>query len=254
MLETDWRNTVVVISVGLLILITSLILTATGNDMLLSSVNSILTPLIALFLGVIGFRIYGKDSDSKDDKYYTMNLWLAIGLIMLSFAEIATLLVGLSQNPQEMILIVGLVQLPGLLLWGIAIIQYLQSLNSALGYVKSNNLWIGLFLVTTISTMVLIVINATQFAMIGLVENIVLSPIIVGLGVFSAITTILVGIFRKGALAKPLFLILGSLILYFVRCLLWLYTNTGLESPTDGLIAIESFILCGAALLLARNL
>jgi len=252
--ETDWKNTVIVISVGLIILIASLLLTVSGNGELLLGINSVLVPLVALFLGVMGLRIYGKNSSTRDDRFYSMNLWLSIGLIMLSFAEIARTLVSLSMNPTEMILIVALVQLPGLLLWGLGIIQYLRSLNSALGYVKSNNLWVMLFLAATLSSIGLIVVNATQFTTIGLLENIVLSPIIVGLALFSVITIMLVGIFREGVLAKPLFLVLGALILYLVRCLLWLFTDTGLESPTDGLIAIESFILCGAALLLAKNL
>ncbi|MGY5860324.1 MAG: hypothetical protein RTU63_13220 [Candidatus Thorarchaeota archaeon] len=254
MRRTDWRNTVIIISVGLVILLSNLVFTATGNSAILIGVNSILTPLVALFLGIIGLRIYARDSEAKDDRFYTLNLWLSIGLIMLSLAEVAKTLVSLSVNPQDLILIVALAQLPGLLLWGLGIIQYLRSLNSALGYVNSNNLWFVLFLSTALSTIVLIVINATQFAMISFTENIVLSPIIIGLAVFVIINMILVGIFRNGALAKPLFLILGALILYLVRCLLWLFTDTGLMSPTDGLIAIESFILCGAALVSARNL
>jgi hypothetical protein len=251
---TDWRDTIVVISVGLIILITSLLLITTGNDQLLLVITSILAPLVALFLGIMGLRIYGKDSAIKDDKYNTLNLWLAIGLIMLSLAEIAGTLVGLSQSPNQIILIVGLAQMPGLILWGLGIIQYLRSLNSSLGFIKSNNLWIGLFLIATLSTIGLVVIIVTQFTTIGLIESLVLSPIIVGLTLLTIIITILVWIFRQGTLAKPLFLILGALALYLVRVLLWLFVDTSLESPTDGVIAIESFILCGGALLLARDL
>jgi hypothetical protein len=252
--ENDLRNTVIVISVGILILIAGLFLISSGESEFLSVVNSVLAPLMALFLGIIGLQSYGKDSSTKDDRFYSMNLWLAIGLLMLSFAEIAKTLVSYSMNPAEIILIVSLTQLPGLLLWGIGILQYLRSLNSALGYAKSSNLWIGLFLTATLASIILITINTSLFTTIGFFENIVLSPIIVGLALFSIITIGLVGIFREGVLAKPLFLILGSLILYLVRCLLWLYTDTGLDAPTDGLITIESFILCGAALLMAKNL
>ncbi|MCK4566567.1 MAG: hypothetical protein KAU48_04580 [Candidatus Thorarchaeota archaeon] len=251
---TDWRDTIVVISAGLIILITSLLLITTGNDELLLVITSVLAPLVALILGIIGLRIYGKESAIKDDKYNTLNLWLAIGLIMLSLAEIARTLVGLAQSPHQMLLIVALAQMPGLILWGLGIIQYLRSLNSSLGFVKSNNLWIGFFLVATLSTISLVVIIMTQFTTIDLIESLVLSPIIVGLTLLTIITTILVWIFRKGTLAKPLFLILGALALYLVRVLLWLFVDASLDSPTDGVIAIESFILCGGALLLARDL
>jgi len=252
--RTDWRDTIVVISVGLIILVTSLLLITTGNDQLLLVVTSALTPLVALFLGIMGLRIYAKESANRDDKYNTLNLWLAIGLIMLSLAEIAGSLVGLSQSPQQMLLIVALAQMPGLILWGLGIMQYLRSLNSSLGIVKSNNLWIGLFLIAALSTISLVAIIVTQFTTIDLIESLVLSPIIVGLILLTIITAILVWIFRKGTLAKPLFLILGALALYLVRVLLWTFVDASLESPTDGVIAIESFILCGGALLLARDL
>lgn len=254
MKQTDWRNTVIVISVGMVILIVSLLMTATGNDALLFGIMAVVTPLVALFLGVMGLQIYSRDSDSKDDRFNAFNYWFAIGLIMLSLAEIAGVLVSISLDPQQMILIIALAQLPGLLLWGIGIIQYLRSLNSALGYVKPNNLWIGLFLATTLSTITLVVIIVTQFPAIGLIESIVLSPIVVGLALFVIITTALVWIFRKGSLAQPLFLILLALLLYLVRCSLWLFTDVGLTIPTDRVIAVEAFILCGTALLMARNL
>jgi len=252
--RTDWRDTVIVISVGLIVLIVSLLLTTTGNDELLRVITSVLAPMIALILGLMGLKIYGMESDIKDDKFNTMKLWLAIGLIILSLAEIAGTLVSLLQDSQQIILIVALVQMPGLILWGLGIIQYLRTLNSSLGFVKAKNLWIGVVLIIAFSTIGLVSIIATQLIAISLIESIVLSPIIVGLILFTIITSILVWIFRKGALAKPLFLILGALVLYLVRSIFWLLVDASLGSPMDGVIAIESFILCGAALILARDL
>jgi len=250
----DWQNTLVIVSLGLLYLVVSILLITTGFGSSLLGVNGILTPLVALFLGVMGIRIYGRDYTARADKFYTMNLWFAIGLIMLSLAEIAKSIISFTLNLSGMISIVALIQLPGLLLWGIGIIQYLRSLNSAMDYFPTNTFWTILFIIITIATAGFIVSNAMLFPTIGIFENIVLSPIIVGLMLFSVSNAILVWIFRKGSLAQPLFLIFGALGLYLVRCILWLFMNTALETPTDGLIAIESFILCGAALQLARDL
>ena len=108
--------------------------------------------------------------------------------------------------------------------------------------------------IIALSTIGFVSIIATQFTAISLIESIVVSPIIVGLTLFTISTTILVWIFRKGALAKPLFLILGALVLYLVRSIFWLFVDASLGSPMDGVIAIESFILCGAALILSRDL
>jgi len=226
----------------------------TGNGSLILGINAVLTPLVALFLGVIGIRIYGRDFSTKSDKFYTMNLWFAIGLIMLSLAEIARSIISFTLNMSGIISIVALIQIPGLLLWGIGIIQYLRSLNSAMDYFPTNMFWTIIFVIVTLSTAGFIIINAVLFPTIGIFENIVLSPIIVGLTLFSLGNAVLVWIFRKGSLAQPLFLIFCAISLYLVRCILWLFTNTALESPTDGLIAIESFILCGAALQLAKDL
>ena len=254
MRRIDWQKPFILISLGLLFLILSIVLVATGNGSLQLGINSVLTPLVALLLGVNGIRIYERDFTTRSDKFYTMNLWLSIGLIMLSLAEIARSIISFTLDSTGIILIVALVQIPGLLLWGIGIIQYLRSLNSAMDFIPTDTLWIILFFIVTFSTAGFIIINAILFPTIGIFENIVLSPIIVGLAIFSASNAILVWIFRKGSLAQPLFLIFGALTLYLVRCIFWLFTSTALESPTDGLIAIESFILCGAALLLARNL
>ena len=252
--KIDLPNTLVVISLGLLFLIVSILVIATGNVSLQLGINAVMTPLVALFLGVSGIRIYGKEYTTRSDKFYTMNLWFAIGLIMLSLAEIGRSIISFTLNTSGIILIVALIQLPGLLLWGIGIIQYLRSLNSAMDFIPTDTLWTILFFIVTISTAGLILINAILFPTIGFFENIVLSPIIVGLAVFSVSNAILVWVFRKGSLSQPLFLIFGALGLYLIRCIFWLFTSTALESPTDGLIAIESFILCGAALQLARDL
>ncbi|TFG97626.1 hypothetical protein E4H12_08130 [Candidatus Thorarchaeota archaeon] len=254
MRKVDWQIISSVIFSGLLFLIAGLLFAAIGRDTWFLGITMVFAPLIALSFGASGLRIYAKDTVNKDDRFNTMNLWLAIGLIMLSFAEIAVTLVRLSLNPPQMALIIALVHLPGLLLWGIGIIQYLRSLNSSLGFIDANKLWMGLFLFATLTTLSLIVITVIQFPVIGPIEIMVLSPIIVGISVFTIITTGLVWIFRNGSLVKPLFFILGALLLYFVRSLLWLFADTTLGSPIDGLFAIESFILCGTALFMARNL
>lgn len=252
--KVDWRTILSIIVPSLLFLIAGLMFAAIGRDAWFLGITMVFAPLIALLLGASGLRTYAKDSVNKDDRFNTMNLWLAIGLIMLSFAEMAVTLVRLSLNPPQMALIIALVQLPGLLLWGLGIIQYLRSLNSSLGFMDANKLWTVLFFITTLSTLGLIVTTVIQFSTIGFIEIIVLSPIIVGISLFAIITTGLVWIFRKGSLVIPLFFILGALILYFVRSMLWLFADTTLGSPIDGLLAIESFILCGAALLFSRNL
>jgi hypothetical protein len=234
--------------------IISLLLIPTGNGAVLFGIMAVIAPLIALFLGLFGFQIYGRDTTAKDDRFNTFNYWLSIGLIILSLAEVAGILVSFSLDPQQMILTIALVQLPGLFLWGIGIIQYLQALNSAMGYVKTDQLWTGLFLAVILSTVGLIAVVVTQFPSIGIIESMVLSPIIVSLVLFSTVIGVFVVVFRKGIIARPLFLILGALLLYATRCILWLISDAWIQAPIDRVIAAEAFILCGIALLMSKNL
>lgn len=254
MRRTGWTDTILEIAIGIVILVLSLSLVALNHTTLALSILSILTPLIALMLGVIGLRIYVYKTEARDDRLHTLNLWFSVGLIMFSLAEIAGTLVRLTQDMQEMVLTVLLIQIPGIILWGFGIIQYLSSLNMAFKFSESGRLWILLVLISGIASVVLIVVMTVQYSESYLIERIILSPIIVGLCLFTLITAGLVWIFRGGLLSRPFVFTLFSFALLTIKPIFWILSNFQMGTVFESLVSIEIYILCGAALILSKNL
>jgi hypothetical protein len=173
---------------------------------------------------------------------------------MLALSEIVGILVSLSQNPLNIEVTAGLIQMPVLLLWGFGIMQYLRSLNSALEISKSGLLWIILLIVAVVGTLGFIVIIALYFPGIGLVENVVVSPLIIGLTMFTIIAFGCAWVLRHGAIAKILVLIFIGLFLYLIRTIQWAFTPSLLGTSANSLFALETYVFFGAAFILARKL
>jgi len=252
--QTRWSDTVPIFILGLGILLVFLFLPLAGFDNALSIVSLILTPLIAFMLGIFGLRIFGRGSEEREDQIQTLYLWLSIGLLMLSLSELATSIVKTIQSPLPIEVTVGLVQMPGLLLWGFGILQYLRSVNSALELLNSDRLWSVLLIGTTLATLFLVVINAVYNPLIGSIESIVMSPLVIGLVLFTSVTLGLVWIFRQGEFAKSLVLIFIGFFIYLIRTAQWALATSILGNPSNSLFALEAFMFFGAAFILARNL
>ncbi|PNX51028.1 MAG: hypothetical protein BV458_12170, partial [Thermoplasmata archaeon M9B2D] len=153
MVKTRWSDTVPIFLLGVSILLVFLILAAISYIDALIVISSILTPLIAFLLGTLGLWTFNRNSEDREDQIQTLLLWISIGLLMISLSEIAGTIVNLVQNPPPTELIVGLVQMPGLLLWGFGILQYLRSVNSALEIFESEKLWIVLLMLAALATL-----------------------------------------------------------------------------------------------------
>jgi len=251
---TDWSDTIVIIVSGIAVLSLSIIMIVLGYTYELSMAFSIIAPLTALFLGVIGLRIYGIKSEARDDRLHALSLWFSIGLIMFCLAEITETLVRITQNTQQMVLTVLLIQIPGILLWGFGILQYLSSLNKAFRFSESGILWIWMGIISGVTSIGLVMIVTFQFPEQYLIENIIISPMIVGLTIFTLVACGLVWIFREGLLSKPLIFILSSFSLLALRFILWLLIGFQFDSFVDGMISTEAYLLCGGALMQAKNL
>ena len=118
---------------------------------------SIFTPPAALFLGALGFRIYNQQPEMKQDHFHTLYLWLSISLVILALSEIIIALSSIISTSLDVELTVSLIQFPGVLLWGFGIIQYLKSVNLALEIIDSKKLWMGLLIVWSLATLLLVI-------------------------------------------------------------------------------------------------
>ncbi|TFG32258.1 hypothetical protein EU527_10460 [Candidatus Thorarchaeota archaeon] len=253
MRRTGWTDSILIIALGLAVLMLSLLLASTGYLTIMLSILSVITPMTALLLGVFGLRIYAGKSEAREDRLHTLNLWFSIGLIMFSLAEITGTLVRFTQNSQQMVLTIILIHIPGILLWGFGIIQYLSSLNMVFKFSDNGKLWIVLVVISGIASISLIVVMAVQSSESYLVEKIILSPIMVGLILFTIITGGLVWIFRGGLLSRPLLFTLSAFSLLAIRIIFWVLTEFQLGTLFDSLISIEVYVLCGAGLMLSKD-
>lgn len=254
MSQTGWRNASIIIFSGLAILVVSLFLYQIGDTTNLLSFVSILAPAAALLLGIVGLNAFGRESLVKADRYYALNVWVALGLIIFGFSEIAGTIIHFIDNTHQMCFVVGLVQMPALLLWGVGVLGYLRSLNSALGVSSGNRMWPLIIIVSTIAGLVMVVVETLFIPAQNLLFTIVSVPMVVGLGIVLFTLGSLLWTLRSGLIARPLILLFLGVLLFFIRSLFWSFVNYCPGTPFDYITAIESYILIGASLFAARRL
>jgi hypothetical protein len=246
-----WRNAGLIIFTGLAILIISISLYFVGDSTTLKIFTSFLVPLVAFFLGVMGLSAFGRDSLVKDDGFHALNVWMALGLIMFSIAEIAGVILH-TIGSTEIVFTIGLVQLPALLLWVLGVLGYLKSSNSALG-ISGEKMWAYVILIATIAGLCLIVVETLFFPRSLLYIGISV-PMVVGLGIILIALTRLLWTLRSGLISRPLMLMFMGVLLYFIRNLFWSFVTYAPGSPFDYVTAIESYVLIGSSLIVASRL
>ena len=252
--QSGWKYAAIIIFTGFAILMVAEVLYFTGMNTVLTTMTTALSPIIALFLGILGLNFFGRESLVKEDRFHAMNVWMALGLVVFSLAEITGFLIRITESSTEIFFTIGLVQMPALLLWGVGVIGYLRSSNSALGVFTGNRIGSILFIVTAISSLalvvILILINPSQ----NLLATFVSVPMIVGLGVILCVLGGIIWILREGLIARPLILMFLGVLMLLIRSLFWGIVTYSPGSPFDYVTAIEGYILVGASLAAASRL
>lgn len=246
-----WRNAGIIVFSGLIILIISLLLYFAGEMMWLAIFTAFCTPLVAFFLGVAGLSAFGGESLVKDDRFHALNVWMALGLVVFSLSEVAGVILHVLGSV-EIIFMIGLVQLPALLLWSLGVLGYLRSSNSALGVV-GDGMWARVLLVATIAGLALIVIETLYFPR-SLFQMGITVPMVVGLSIILIALSWLLWVLRSGLIAIPLTLMFLGVLLFFIRNLFWSFITYAPGSPFDYVTAIESYVLIGASIIAASRL
>ncbi|MFW9925605.1 MAG: hypothetical protein ACFFDM_02445 [Candidatus Thorarchaeota archaeon] len=248
-----WLNTGLIIFSGLAILVISLILYWAGSISSLLIIVTLLSPIVALMLGILGLNAFGHESLVKDDRFHSLNVWMALGLIVFSLSEIASGIIHYTGNSIEICFAVGLVQMPALLLWGLGVIGYLRSSNSALGISNTDSILQFVITLASIaglaSLVVVAVLNPLQ-----ILYTAISIPLIIGLSVILIALGSLIWTLRSGLMVRPLILLFLGVLLFFIRILFWSFVNYCPGSPFDYVTAIESYILIGASVLAASKL
>ncbi len=189
---------IAIILFGIIVLFVSLILLAIGMNTLLYSIMSVLAPLIALFIGLLGISFFGRESFLKEDRYHTCNVWIALGLIFFSLADITAILVFMTEDAGQICFAVSLVQVPGLFLWILGILGYFKSLNESLRLTEGTQLWLAVGVITTLASLSLIVIFAIISPTRNILATIVGVPVIVVLGLIVCVISGILWVFKEG--------------------------------------------------------
>ncbi len=254
MSQTGWKYAASIIFIGFAILICAEILYFAGLREALDIFTTLMSPLVALVLGIVGLNFFGRESLVKEDRFHALNVWMALGLVVFSLAEIAGVFIRISGSPTEICFTVGLVQMPALLLWGLGVIGYLRSSNSALGVFRGNRMSSILVIVVAISSLILVVMITLIHPGQNILITFVSVPMIVGLGITLFVLGGIVWILREGLIARPLILMFLGVLMLLIRSLFWGLVNYCPGSPFDYVTAIEGYILVGASLAVASKL
>ncbi len=247
-------HAIAIILFGIIVLFVSLILLTIGLNALLYSIMSILAPLVAIFIGLLGISFFGRESFLKEDRYHTFNVWIALGLIFFSLADITAILVFMTEDASQICFAVSLVQVPGLFLWVLGILGYFKALNASLRLTEGTQLWLAVGVITTLASLSLVVIFAIISPTRNILATIVGVPVIVVLGLIVCVISGILWVFREGYIARSLALLLFGVVLLLIRSIFWQVEDYCGGNPLSPITAIESYLLVGASFLLANNL
>ncbi|TFF95882.1 hypothetical protein EU546_02500 [Candidatus Thorarchaeota archaeon] len=247
-------DTLALMLAGALLAVAAAVLSFSGNNILLGAITLLLAPTSALAFGLFGMNLFGRDGLAKKDTFVAMNVSLALGLVILTLAEIAGISMTVIGSPEQLCFTVGLVQLPGLLLWGLGIISYLKSVNLSLDLIEGERLWPILVFVTVMGSLMVVAAVIVSDPERSPLTVLVSAPTGIWLGIILAIVTGLVWTFKRGLLVRPLLLLMLAMLVAFVRSLLWIVSDFCEGGPLDDLFAIESYLLVGASLVESAKL
>ena len=252
LLYRGWKYAGVIILLGLLILVTTLVLLFIGETSHLLILVKVLAPLSPFFLGVVGLSIFGRESLVKEDRFHALNVWIALGLVVFSLSEFAGVILHVVGSA-EILFMIGLIQLPALMLWGLGVLGYLRASNSALG-VAAEGFWIRVILITTIATLVIVVLEVLFIPNRSIIELGVSILMVIVLGIILIALGRLLWVLRSGLIARPLTLLFLGVMLFLIRNLFWNFFTYAPDLPFDYVTAIESYILIGGSLLASSSL
>jgi hypothetical protein len=248
------RDTLAIITSCVVLALLALALVWTGNEEALQAAGVLLAPTVALALGLFGMNLFGRDGFVKDDRFVTMNVWLSLGLVVLTLSEVAGIAMGIVGSPEQVCFTVGLVQMPGLLLWGLGIISYLRSVNLSLDLIEGERLWPILVFVIVMGSLVVVAAVIVSSPDRSPLTVLVSAPTMIWLGIILSIIAGLTWTFRGGLLVRPLVLLLIAFLIGFGRSMLWVASDFCEGGGLDDVLALESYLLVGAALIEAAKL
>jgi hypothetical protein len=205
-------------------------------------------------MGLIGLFHFGRESLAKEDRFNQMNVFFSLGLVLFAISEVAAGLLGGQEGSESFHFIIGLIQLPGLLLWAIGVLGYLRSSNNALGVASDTKLVGILIVIPTLFVSIAAVIALIVSPARNPVEVLATAPLAIGLGFVTCALAVILWIFREGRLAGPIVLALLTLVLVFIRIAAWCFVGFSPLEPFGRILGAEAYVLLGASVAAAKGI
>ena len=253
-MHSSWRTTILILSGAIAILTLYVILNESGNIEGLTTLMVILPPTSALAFGLLGVNLFGKAPPAGEDRFRSMGVWIGFGLIVVTLAEIAGVVLGTIGTPEMICFTTGLVQMPGFLLWGLGIIGYLQGVNISIDAIRNERLWPILVFVSIMGSLTLMAVSIVGIPERNPLAILVSAPTVLWFSIIFGILCWLVWTFRRGYLVKPMIFLLIGISICLARGILWLTTDLCDSGLIDDLLAIEAYFMIGAALAEAASI
>jgi hypothetical protein len=221
---------------------------------LLATITSVLTPVTAILVGLIGLHLFGREDFAREDRFHMMYLLLALGLVVYSVADIAVGLISHMQESETFYFLISLTQFPGILLWAIGILGYFRASNDVLRKIRDRNLVALVVAIPIIAILMLVTVIMIQNPSRNLIEVFATAPIAVAIGMIAIALVVVTLAYRGGKLSRPLGLTSLGILLLFAKAAAWCCIGFSPVDPLGQAVNIVAYLLIGASLASAKRL
>ncbi len=215
---------------------------------------NISAPIAALVPGVLGLIRFARNDYGLEDRFNSMNLLLALGLIVLTLAEIGTTIISSMPRGQEFYFTISLLLIPGVLLWGIGTTRYLIVCRNTIAAAKPRDILLLITLVSVSGVLLTQIFGAIVSPGRTLIDIAVCIPVGVGILMIVGILAVLLWTFRSGLLVLPFGFSFIASLLFIVQYFSWCVLSSDPTSILSRLIATEVYILMGGSISIAGRL
>lgn len=235
--------------VGIIVALVGWLLWAFGLAASFEYLVSYVNPMFSAVIGVTGLYLFGRQGMARDDMLPTTGLVLSLGIAVMALGEGAESIIGTAADPGEFYFAVALLQLPGLFLWSIGIIDYLFVFNRIVMSLDARRIAFGLIGTAVVVVAGLRLGSLMAIAQRSLIETLTSIPVLLFSVLIVLSLAFLAFQFRAGVIALPMGLLLLSFVLFLLQTLLWCSFAFGPLDPLVRGMALESYLVLGMALL-----
>ncbi len=212
------------------------------------------SPVTTLCIGSISLIRFASEGVIRDDMIHTMCVAVALGLTLLTLAEVALSMISVLAGSTLFYLVIAFLQFPGLLLWTAGILGYVIVFNRVISLMPQKRLLLILISVSLVSVFSLKVASLLFCEPRGVIESLSCIPIAVCLVMMTGALIMIQWLFRGGRIHYPFGAMLSAVIFYMLQSILWCTLSESPLSPLVRGMALESYLFLGISLVMFRRL